>query len=56
MNESKSYKVYLDGKEIEFFERFKGTVEIPMEIYENMASPENIARYERYMKKETSKV
>lgn len=34
----------------------KGTVEIPMEIYENMASPENIARYERYMKKETSKV
>ena len=32
MNESKRYKVYLDGKEIEFFERFKGTVEIPLSI------------------------
>lgn len=32
MNESKDYKVYLDGKEIEFNERFKGTLEITISI------------------------
>ena len=32
MNENKDYKVYLDGKEIEFSERFKGTLEITLSI------------------------
>ena len=32
MNESKDYEVYLDGKEIEFNERFKGTLEITISI------------------------
>lgn len=32
MNESKEYTVTLDGREIEFTERFKGTIEIPLSI------------------------
>lgn len=35
MDEGKNYKVLLDGKEIEFFERFKGTLEIPISIDDN---------------------
>lgn len=35
MDEGKDYKVLLDGKEIEFFERFKGTLEIPISIDDN---------------------
>ena len=35
MDENYSYSVKLDGKEIDFFERFKGTVEIPLSIDDN---------------------
>ncbi len=35
MNENKEYKVYIDGKETEFNERFKGTLEIPVSICDN---------------------
>ena len=34
-DESIKYKVTLDGKEIPFTERFKGTLEIPLSIADN---------------------
>ena len=35
MNEKEDYKVLLDGQEAPFFERFKGTIEIPLCIEDN---------------------
>ena len=31
-DENKEYKVYLDGKEISFYERFKGTLDITLSV------------------------
>ena len=33
----------------------RGTVEIPQEVYDNMKTPEAMERYNKYMKRETSK-
>ena len=35
MNENYAYRVTLDGKEIDFFERFRGTLEIELALTDN---------------------